>query len=63
MAQTEPDQEEIKKYESLQDEYKKLFAEYEDLKSDDSSGSLIEEKIKELTEKHKEIKNLSASLF
>ena len=63
MAQTEPDQEEIKKYESLQDEYKKLFAEYEDLKSDNSSDSLIEEKINELTEKHKEIKNLSASLF
>lgn len=63
MTQAEHDQKEIKKYEDLQKEYKKLFAEYEDLKSGNSDSSLIEAKIRELTEKHKEIQELSAILF
>lgn len=63
MTQAEHDQEEIKKYEGLQKEYKELFAEYEELKSDDPSSSQIEAKIKDLTEKHKEIQDLSTRLF
>jgi len=63
MTQKEYDQEEIKKYENLQNEYKKLLSEYEDLKSDDSSSSVIEAKIKDLAEKQKEIQKLSKTFF
>ena len=63
MTQKEYDREEIKKYETLQNEYKKLLSEYEDLKSDDSSSSVIEAKIKDLAEKQKEIQNLSKTFF
>jgi len=47
---------EIEKYENLQDEYKKLFLEYEEIKKDNPQSPLLEKKVEELDEKQKELK-------
>jgi len=47
---------EIEKYENLQDEYKKLFLEYEEIKKDNPHSPLLEKKVEELDEKQKELK-------
>lgn len=46
-----------------QNEYKKLLTEYDELKSDNPQNTELEEKVKKLTEKHKEIQDLSSKLF
>ena len=48
---------EIEKYENLQDEYKKLFLEYEEIKKENPHSPLLEKKVEELDEKHKELKS------
>lgn len=47
---------EIERYENLQDEYKKLFLEYEEIKKDNPQSPLLEKKVEELDEKQKELK-------
>ena len=47
---------EIEKYENLQDEYQKLFLEYEEIKKDNPHSPLLEKKVEELDEKQKELK-------
>ncbi len=47
---------EIEKYENLQDEYKKLFLEYEEIKKDNPQSPLLAKKVEELDEKQKELK-------
>ena len=47
---------EIEKYENLQDEYKKLFLEYEEIKKDNPRSPLLEKKVEELDKKQKELK-------
>ena len=47
---------EIEKYENLQDEYKKLFLEYEEIKKDNPHSPLLEKKVEELDQKQKELK-------
>jgi len=48
---------EIEKYENLQDEYKKLFLEYEEIKKDNPHSPLLEKKVEELDKKQKELKS------
>jgi|GEM_PF-4051645 len=47
---------EIEKYENLQDEYKKLFLEYEEIKKENPQSPLLGKKVEELDEKQKELK-------
>lgn len=47
---------EIERYENLQDEYKKLFLEYEEIKKGNPQSPLLEKKVEELDEKQKELK-------
>ena len=47
---------EIEKYENLQDEYKKLFAEYEEIKKDNPQSPLLAKKVEELDAKQKALK-------
>lgn len=58
----EHDKEKLQNYENLQKEYKVLLDEYEDIKSNNSKDPKLEEKIKELTIKQKEIQDLSSKL-
>lgn len=53
---------EIEKYENLQQEYKKLFAEYDEIKKNDPHSPLLEKKIKELDEKQKALKTTLSKL-
>lgn len=53
---------EIEKYENLQEEYKKLFAEYEEIKEKNPQSPLLEKKVKELDEKQKALKNALSKL-
>jgi hypothetical protein len=53
---------EIERYESLQEEYKKLFAEYEEIKKDNPQSPLLEKKVEELDEKQKALKNALSKL-
>ena len=48
---------EIKNYERLQDDYKKLLSEYEEIKSNqkDDGNGVIAKKLEEIDSKHKEI--------
>lgn len=43
-------------YENLQTEYKKLFEKYEQIKKDDPQNPKLQETVKELDEKQKELK-------
>jgi hypothetical protein len=47
---------EIEKYENLQEEYKKLFAEYEEIKKNNPQSPLLAKKVEELDEKQKALK-------
>ena len=47
---------EIEKYENLQDEYKKLFAEYEEIKKENPQSPLLAKKVEELDAKQKALK-------
>lgn len=47
---------EIEKYENLQEEYKKLFAEYEKIKKENPQSPLLEKKVQELDDKQKALK-------
>ncbi|MBT8251705.1 MAG: hypothetical protein KJO99_02575 [Nitrosopumilus sp.] len=58
----EHDKEKLQNYENLQKEYKVLLDEYEDIKSNNSKDPKLQEKIKELTIKQKEIQDLSSKL-
>ena len=58
----EHDKEKLQNYENLQKEYKVLLDEYEDIKSNNSKDPKLEEKIKELSIKQKEIQDLSSKL-
>jgi len=53
---------EIEKYENLQEEYKKLFAEYEEIKKNNPQSPLLEKKVEELDEKQKALKNALSKL-
>jgi len=56
------DKENVDHYEHLQKEYEKLFTEYKRIKSDYSKSDLLEKQIDKLTEKNKEIQDLSSKL-
>ncbi|WP_246282037.1 hypothetical protein [Nitrosopumilus ureiphilus] len=45
-------------YENLQKKYKKLFAEYEQIKSDGSKNELLQEQVKNSLKKIREFKML-----
>ncbi|KAF6246487.1 hypothetical protein C6990_08235 [Nitrosopumilus sp. b3] len=62
MLTVEHDKKKLQNYENLQKEYKVLLDEYEDIKSNNSKDPKLEEKIKELTIKQKEIQDLSSKL-
>ena len=53
---------EIEKYENLQEEYKKLFAEYEEIKKNNPQSPLLAKKVEELDEKQKDLKIALAKL-
>jgi len=53
---------EIEKYENLQEEYKKLFAEYEEIKKNNPHSPLLEKKVGELDEKQKALKTALSKL-
>lgn len=53
---------EIEKYENLQEEYKKLFAEYEEIKKNNPQSPLLAKKVEELDEKQKALKIALAKL-
>jgi hypothetical protein len=46
---------ELENYEKLQDDYKRLMSEYEELKKDEKGRDLIDKKLAEIKNKHKEI--------
>jgi hypothetical protein len=46
---------ELENYEKLQDDYKRLMSEYEELKNDEKGRDLIDKKLAEIMNKHKEI--------
>ncbi|WP_148680199.1 hypothetical protein [Nitrosopumilus maritimus] len=54
--------EKIKRYESLQDEYKNLLSEYEELKTSNPYNLQLTNKIVELTAKQKEIETSLSEL-
>jgi len=60
MTQVEFDKEKIQKYENLQAEYKKLLEEYEDIKSEDPYSPKLEDIVKEMSIKQKEIQDLAS---
>jgi len=60
MTQVEFDKEKIQKYENLQAEYKKLLEEYEDIKSKDPHSQKLEDIVKEMNVKQKEIQDLAS---
>jgi len=53
---------EIEKYENLQEEYKKLFSEYEEIKKENPKSPLLEKKVEELDEKQKALKSALSRL-
>lgn len=53
---------EIEKYENLQEEYKKLFAEYEKIKKENPQSPLLEKKVEELDETQKALKKALSKL-
>lgn len=62
MTQVEYDKEKLQNYENLQKEYKTLLEKYENIKSSNPNDPGLEEKIKELVKKQKEIQDLSSEL-
>ncbi|MFQ5497752.1 MAG: hypothetical protein ACE5DU_07710 [Nitrosopumilus sp.] len=62
MTQAEYNKEDVQKYENLQAEYKELFGEYENIKSDDPIDSKLVEKVKEIAGKQKETQDLASKL-
>lgn len=59
MASAQYDKKDVDIYEKLQNEYTKLFTDYEKIKADGSKKELLDETIKKLTDKNKEIKEFS----
>ncbi|QDI89234.1 hypothetical protein Nisw_06700 [Candidatus Nitrosopumilus sp. SW] len=55
MSQKQSELTKIKEYEILQDEYKHLLLEYENIKADNPHSQQLKNKIKELIQKQKEI--------
>ena len=55
--------EEIEKYENLQTEYKNLFAKYEQIKKEDPQSAKLEQTVKQLDFKHKEIQEMMAKMY
>ncbi|AFS82381.1 hypothetical protein [Candidatus Nitrosopumilus sediminis] len=49
-------------YDNLQAAYKKLLEEYEEIKNKDAHSPKLEEKIKEMSKKQKEIQDLASEL-
>lgn len=60
LTQTNYDKKDVETYETLQDAYRKLFSEYEKIKSDDSQSPLLDEMVKKLSSKQKEIQECFA---
>ena len=54
--------EDLDNYENLQIEYKKLFEKYEQIKKDDPQNPKLQETVKELDEKQKELQILLSKL-
>jgi len=62
VTQSDYDKKDIENYENLQKEYKELFTEYEKMKLNGSKSESLQEIVKKLTAKNKEIQELSAKL-
>lgn len=62
MTQVEYDKEKLQDYENLQKEYSSLLEEYKDIKANNSKDPKLEEKVKDLVKKQKEIQDLSSEL-
>ena len=62
MTQEEFEEDKIQNYENLQAEYNKLLGEYRDIKSEDHNSPKLENKVKDLIKKQKEIQDLASKL-
>lgn len=53
MDKIKSQQKDLELYETLQKEYKKLLAEYEEIKLENPQNPILEKKVEQLTEKQK----------
>ena len=54
---------ELEKYENLQTEYKQLFAKYEQIKKENPQSTQLEQTVKQLDSKHKEIQEVMTKIY
>ena len=53
----------LEKYEHLQTEYKKLFVVYEQIKNENPQSVKLEQTVKQLDSKHKEIQEVMSQMY
>lgn len=63
LENSEIKKEDLKKYETLQTEYKKLFAKYEQIKNENPQSSQLDQTVKQLDSKNKEIQEIMAKMY
>jgi len=53
----------LENYENLQEEYRKLFDQYEKIKKDNPQSTALEKTVKAIDEKQKELKVIFSKLY